>query len=74
MSVELAEIATSDLVTELKYRCNTSVILLAVVGEGGALSYQYYRGGEIVLQLGLVQAMRGQIERELIFDDLEDED
>lgn len=74
MPVELTEIATSELVDELKRRSSSSVIILALVGDCGERIYNYYRDGEIIVQLGLVEAQRKQILDALIADDLDDED
>lgn len=74
MSVELAEVPTSALIEELKSRSQSSVILLNMVGEGGASSYQYYRDGDIITCLGLVTAQKKTILNNLEVDDLDDED
>lgn len=74
MQLELDEIATSELVDELKRRSDSSVIMLAIIGEGGEHIYNYYRDGQIIVQLGLVEAQRKQILDSLITDDLDDED
>lgn len=74
VSVDLLEIPTSDLVDELKRRSDSSVIMLALVGDCGERIYNYYRDGEIIVQLGLVEAQRKQILDALVTDDLNDED
>jgi hypothetical protein len=70
----IEEVPTSELVEELRRRSDTSVILLSVLGEGGARDNQFFHDGDVIMRLGLVAAMQHSLKGDLQLGDLDNED